>query len=359
MLVRVQAISDPARAPDPGYAEALRAAIPFAVDYGLAAVEARTESLPTVPAELFVQARLAARNRVGVDTVLRRYFAGYTLLNDFLVREAAELGMSGATLKGILHAQAAAFDQLLVAVSEEHAREAHPSPTSTGRRRLRLVQGLLAGELVDAAELRYPLEGRHIGLVCLGPEGGEVVNEIVAGVDGLSLVLRPNPDTVWAWLGGTRAMDADRLSGLAVESPPVGTTIAVGELADGLAGWRLTHRQAAAALPIALRRGDPVVRYIDVAVLVAAMRDGLAARALRRFYLRPLEGRRDGGEVARETLRAYFAAERNVSSAAARLGVTRTTAGSRLRAIEAAIGRPLASCAAELEVALRLEEMDA
>jgi DNA-binding PucR family transcriptional regulator len=61
--------------------------------------------------------------------------------------------------------------------------------------------------------------------------------------------------------------------------------------------------------------------------------------------------------VDRETLRAYFAAGRNISSAAAALSVHRDTVSNRLRAIEAKIGRPPDACAADLELALRLEEM--
>jgi DNA-binding PucR family transcriptional regulator len=60
--------------------------------------------------------------------------------------------------------------------------------------------------------------------------------------------------------------------------------------------------------------------------------------------------------VLRQTLRAYFAAERNASSAAAALGVARHTIENRLRKIEERLDRRLSTCLAELEVALRVEE---
>ena len=63
---------------------------------------------------------------------------------------------------------------------------------------------------------------------------------------------------------------------------------------------------------------------------------------------------RDGGKDARDTLRAYFAAERNVSSTAAALGVDRRTVRNRIRAIEDLVGRPLNLIAADLEIALRV-----
>ena len=94
-----------------------------------------------------------------------------------------------------------------------------------------------------------------------------------------------------------------------------------------------------------------------LSAVVGHLQDDLLATSLHQLYLEPLEGERDGGKVARETLRAYFAAERNVSSAAAALGVNRNTVTSRLRAIEATVGRSLAFCGSELEAALRLAEL--
>ena len=45
------------------------------------------------------------------------------------------------------------------------------------------------------------------------------------------------------------------------------------------------------------------------------------------------------------------------ASAAALLGVTRRTIENRLRTIELKLGQPVVQCGAELEVALRLEEL--
>ena len=137
---------------------------------------------------------------------------------------------------------------------------------------------------------------------------------------------------------------------------PSGIFVSLGEPGEELAGWRFSHRQAKAALPIAERRGEPVLRYGDVAVLAAIARDDLLETSLRRLYLEPLERGREGGKVARETLRAYFEAERNISSTAAALGVDRRTVRNRIGAIEDLLGRPLRGSLADLEIALRLDE---
>lgn len=83
----------------------------------------------------------------------------------------------------------------------------------------------------------------------------------------------------------------------------------------------------------------------------------MLATSLQNLYLEPLAEERDGGEVARETLRAYFAAQRNVSSAAAALGVNRHTVSNRLRAIEVRLGRSLTASGTEIEAALCLAEL--
>jgi DNA-binding PucR family transcriptional regulator len=142
--------------------------------------------------------------------------------------------------------------------------------------------------------------------------------------------------------------------------PPTGRISWPPSPARGLEGWRLTHRQAQAALVVALRRSasGAATRYADVAVLASALKDEALARALVEIYIAPLEDSRGGGPVLCETLRVYMASERNVSSAAAALGVVRKTVDTRLRAIEKRLGRTLHPCPAELEVALLLDELN-
>jgi DNA-binding PucR family transcriptional regulator len=132
--------------------------------------------------------------------------------------------------------------------------------------------------------------------------------------------------------------------------------VTVGEPGEGFLAWRLSHRQAKAALPIAERQGQPIVRYADVALQASIARDDLVTTSLHQLYLEPLERARDGGKAARETLCAYFAAERNISSTAAALGVDRRTVTNRIRAIEDLFGRPLGDYATDLEIALRLAD---
>jgi sugar diacid utilization regulator len=163
-------------------------------------------------------------------------------------------------------------------------------------------------------------------------------------------------ETVWAWLGGKRRLDFADIERLLSGKESAGVSLAIGGPGHGIEGWRLTHRQAQGAMLVALRRPQPLTRYADVALLATALRDDTLARSLEEIYLSPL-GRDKDGAVSRKTLRAYFAAGRNAATAAAALSVDRHTVERRLHSIETRLGRLLHTCHAELEVALRLEEL--
>jgi hypothetical protein len=340
---------------DPTYLQGLRTATAAAVDYALEVVERGEGREPYPPEILLAQARLAARNRVGLDTVLRRYSAGYVLLSDFLVEEAERSGLRGPALQRLLRSQAA-LDRLLAALSEEYARAERERPTTQEQRRIERIERLLAGEPIDTSALEYDFEAHHLAAIAAGPGAGNALRELAASIDCRLLSACRGDETLWAWLGARRPPDPEELKRCAPDWPE-GATLAIGEPNEGLTGWRLSHRQAKAALSVAQRGSEPLVRYADVALLAAVLQDELLATSLRKLYLEPLEQERDGGEVARETLRAYFGAERNVSSAAAVLGVKRHTVTNRLRVIEETIGRSLSDCGPELEATLRLEQL--
>ena len=357
-MLRVRSVSALPRGGDPEYAEGLRAAVSAGVGYGLEGVERGTEASLPVPEALLAQARLAARTGVGLDTVLRRYFAGHTLLEDFMVEEAERSPSLGPTeLKRLLRTQAALVDRLLAAVSEAYAAEAERRRGGTARRRAELVERLLDGEPLETAELSYPFEGHHLALIARGPGAGPALGALAQTLDARPLAIRRGQGVHWLWLGSARPLDPEALHRRAQELSPPGLLLAIGEPAEGPAGWRLSHRQAGAALTVAQRGPEPVVRYAEVALLSSILQDDLLVASLRRMYLEPLRAGRDGGAALTETLRAYFAAGRNVSSAAAALGVSWQTVKNRLGAIEALLGRSLDGRLVDVEIALALAEL--
>jgi hypothetical protein len=355
---RVSAVAGQPEPPE--YADGVRAAVHAAVEYCIATLQAPEGEGPPIPTALLAQARLSARSGASLDTVLRRYCAGNTLFGDFLVQESekGEL-LEDEGLKRLLRDQGSLFDDLLAAVSAEYTREAEIRFSSSGEHRAERVQRLLAGELIDTAGLAYEFEAtNHLGLVAKGAGAEAALRELISPLDCRLLLLPREQETVWAWLGTRRKLGSSELRDLIAPDWPDHLLLALGESGKDLRGWRQTHRQARAAMQVALRDGtEPIARYAEVALLASALQDDLLSASLRRLYLEPLEGERDGGELARETLRTYFALECNASCTAAALGLSRQAVSGRLRAIEERIGRPLGGCWSELEVALRIEKL--
>jgi PucR C-terminal helix-turn-helix domain/GGDEF-like domain len=303
----------------------------------------------------------AGLNRAGgpayaeLDSLLRRYLAGYAAFTAFLA-EAADAGslLDRAALTSALPVQATLLDRFLATVTDERERARH-RPRSAEWRRSELVTRLLGGEHLDPAELAYELECHHVGVIARGAAATDAIQPATAALGCRHMVVCHDDGTVWAWLGFREPPDMDALERLLAAD---GTTVSIGEPGHGLAGWRRSHRQAGAAFLVALRRPAGLTRYGDVALTASMVQDDLLATSLHDLYLAPLSDGRGDGSTLRDTLRAYFAAGRNGASAAAALRVSRQTVNNRLRAVEERVGRPLTVCAAAIEAALRLDELD-
>jgi hypothetical protein len=354
VIARIEAIPGAGRDADPTYLDGLYSAVRVAIDYGLSALGS-TERLPPVSVALLAQARLAARSGVSLDTVLRRYFAGYAILSDHILEQATGL-LEESQLKGVLRSQGTLFDRLLAAVSAEYSREAESLP-SRDQDRAQLVKRLLGGELLGGEALNYDFGTSHLGAVATGSGAPAALRDLSKDLGCRLLLVQPEPETTWAWMAGEHQLGMEGLMSLAASRWPADSALAFGEPGPRIAGWRQTHRQAAAALPIAVRSSPTIVRYGDVALLATALKDNILSTSLQRLFLKPLQAGRQGGEVARQTLLAYLDAECNVSSAAASLRVKRHTVTSRLREIETAIGRPIGPNLSNIELALRLDEL--
>jgi hypothetical protein len=357
---RISGIGGPAQVGEGDYLISLRGAVAAALDYGYVILErGPADRPPSVPAQLLVQARLAARVGVSVGSVLRRYSAGHNQFVALLIEQAEAIDYPLMELKEVLLALAAGVDRISEAVSAEHARESAKRRLSPAWRRFDLVRGLLAGELLSSAELRYDFDVWHLGLIATSVADTGAISKLSTKLDRSILQADSETDAVWAWLGGRRPFEEEELVNLEAQlAAAASTPIAMGEPAMGFQGWRVSHRQAAAMLPMAREGGQLILRYGRNPLLASALGDELLTRSLHDLYLAPLTRKRDGGAAARETLRAYFAAGGNVTSTAAALGVSRKTVNSRLAAVEEQLGRSLASVSAELQTALRLKEME-
>ena len=346
---------------DPEYRHGLRAAVVATVDYAVALVESGEEQAPPIPAVFLLQSRLAARNGVPLEVVMRRYFSGFMLLSDFVLAEVDAVGSQrGPSLHRLLVSHGAHLDQLVDTISQEYNRElaSHAKIRSSQEWRTERVRRLLAGEELDLGDFGYDLTGWHVGLIVTGERAGSVLAELAGVLQRRLLHVFAEEIVAWAWLGARERFDAAEVARQAETLCSPGQRLAVGEPGRGVGGWRDTHRQALAAIPLIGNRSGNVIRYRDVALIGAVLSDEVLGRFLQQRYLDPLADERDGGEAFRRTLAAYLSAGQNISSAAAALGVNRQTVRKRLDAIEERLGSTVTACATEAEIALRLHHYE-
>lgn len=281
-------------------------------------------------------------------------------------------------IEDALSAQALLLDRLVAGVArDKNMDQPEQEGSSRESRLLEQVRQLLAGERTEGIDLGYELAVEHLGVIAGGTGAQDALRCVAERLDRRLLSVASSEGTIWAWLGGRRKLDMSYVqrtmseleqSGAVEEDRVVVSdsdtsarsadlSFAVGEPMRGLEGWRVTHQQAQATSEVMSHKPSRFTRYADVALLAAVLKDKALAKLLIDTYLIPLEASGTNASVLRQTLRAYMAAQRNVSSAAIMLGVARSTVESRLRTVEDRIGRAPLQHSAQLEVALGLDEL--
>lgn len=356
IFTRVRDLSEPIGDHDPAYVDGLQSAITDAVNCGIECMERGEEWCVPMPPETAKQARRAARKGVRLDTVLRRYAAGNKLLEEFIVAEAE--GMPTMALRQILRDQGPQVDRLMGSVAAEYRDELERTRRSSVEKFAHYVLRLLSGDdLEGPTDIDYDFNMWHIGMILMGRKAEVAARLLAERLGYRSLHMERDDETTWAWLGSPQQPAVAKLTRSLSDNMPAGISLAVGEPRRGLAGWRLSHREAQLALQVMLKKPRRFTRGRDVILLAGILRDDTLVRALLDNYLAPLEEQGNSGQILRETLRAYFFADGNAAAAAADLGVTRHTVQRRIRTVEQKIGQLLHTCHAELQVALQLDEL--
>ncbi|HXR61391.1 MAG TPA: hypothetical protein VN732_08700, partial [Solirubrobacterales bacterium] len=110
---RLQGLHEEEREDAFPFAHGLRTAVTVAIDFALEALRRPEDKPPSTPPVLLDEARLAAREAVTLEAILRRYVAGYGVFCDYLIQEAEkeELLRSGF-LQRLLAGQLRLLDRL-------------------------------------------------------------------------------------------------------------------------------------------------------------------------------------------------------------------------------------------------------
>ncbi len=341
-------------------ARGLRRAAGAMVEYGISGVEqGETEGI-RVPGIALAQARGAVRAQIDLATILRCYIAGYALFEGFMGHTAEDLGLTGQQFSFCWphQRQVELMDRLVLEIAGAYEAELARTEHSTELQRLAPLRRLLAGETVDSVELGCDLDCWHLAVIAIGSGSQRALRAVQARLGISTLVVCAEPQVVWAWFSSHRQVKHGDLERVLYEVLPTDTFLAAGEPGRGVDGWRLSHRQAQAAMRVVLHRPSLLTRYADVMLLATALQDEVLARSLTDVYLVPL-GKPDSnqGTSARTTLRVYFKAGESAALAARELKISPKTVMRHLHSIEQLLGRALSACRAEVKVALILEEL--
>jgi hypothetical protein len=341
-----------------GHRDEVQAAIRACLEYGFASIELGLNRCPPLPPEAGTHARVVAGRGTSTSILQDRYIAGHTLFKKFLWDERGSVrSRSDGGFGEALTASNVAFEKLVSFVRIEHEEELAEMNASPDARLLKHIKQLLAGKLIHPpSDIPYNFHGTHIGVVGTGPDVRDEIGRLAEALGaGQKLVVPVTPNEVWAWIGFQREPSASKLDQVlrADWGPAVRTGI--GEPATGPDGWRQTHRQAAAAFPVATLLDRTTLRYRAGAMHASILSNDVFRSFLEQAFLIPLASGRDEGRMLRRALRAYFAANRNRTSAAFALGVSRQMLSKYLSQAEERIGQPLHQCAPELEAALLLD----
>jgi len=338
--------------------EALRRALSATVRDVLARLRSQAELPQELPPDLIELARLCASSRCDLTELADAWLLGQEVFWDrFQVvaeRTLADPAVCWDVVKAArvrLRGHAARISGLFRRACESEVARA---AGIHGGRRLRAVSRALEGQWVDPGELGYDLAYHHIAAVA---DASQPLVALARRTERQVLLVEAPDGAVWGWLGGrTRISDSDLDALIAWQNSRDGL-VAFGEPAAGIAGFAASHHQALEARTIAAATNHHAVRFADLRLLIALLRDGDLAKE---FIERELGELDDPGErmrELRETLRAYLEHGQSVSATAAVRRRDRKTIERQLRSAEVLIHHRVSDRCDALLVALRISDI--
>lgn len=344
---------------------ALRESLAYRIDPGV---------VPVPPGAVEYARRLAQRG-VSVTALVRAYRVGQEMFFRWALAQFDSVGtpVSAALFGELVQIGFGYIDSISEQVIAEYDVEREQWRAHRDRARSAVLERLVAGESIDLSSaervLGYRLGGLHLAAVLWVPGKSrsrpvhgdfEAEAQRLAGAcgGGRPLLWPQDASTVWVWLPMRGEITPQIREQLAAAVPDdLDMVVAVGTVADGTEGFRVSHAEARAAEAVAVVGADPDLRLIaygDSGVRAAALmvQDPESTRRLVQSSLGGLAAATLAAARLRETLFVLMEERDSYVAAAQRLHVHKNTVKYRVNKAIEMRGRPLNEDRLDLELAL-------
>ena len=343
----------------------------------LAAVRTGEPMAASDPAEGSIRAaRALARAGERLRHLVRMMTLGHGIFLAAWERKLAQMDLPAEErLAATLAASEITFawiDQFGERLTDEYEREHERLVRSGEAQRARAIRAVLAGEVRDqdamSQVLRYDLRRTHTAMILWSAEdrgdpGAELEQEArslaarFGAGSGRPLMLWASDSVLWVWVGTDGMPPTELLDGHVTGGS---VSVAIGESADGAAGFQDSHRDAAEAFRVALlakRRPGSITRFTNVAPAAMLSTDLDRTRRLIRRRLGELATNDDHHARLRATLRVFLEEWGSRQATSQRLGIHANTVGNRVRACQDILGEDFGGTPGELHLALWVAEL--
>ncbi|WP_061001673.1 PucR family transcriptional regulator [Mycolicibacterium mucogenicum] len=328
------------------------------------------------PAAAIEHARRLAQRDISANVLVRSYRLGHKAVLKEVLDEVRAAGLEPQLALDVFDVMSTISFNYIDRISQEvvevyqHARESWLENRNSVR--ITEIRDLLAGGDVDVdvatVAIRYPLQRTHLAVVLWCDDSEDrlaemerLIQQFAASIGATDSPLFISVDraTAWAWVAVPAAVIGEAVTWLGSLVPADGPYVAAGTPQSGVAGFRLSHRQAEDARAVAVASGPQRRRFtafghrgIALAALLGSNVEALSAWATE--VLGPLACSTDSDQRLRETLQAFLKAGGSNKAAAEELHLHTNSVKYRVqRAIERR-GRPIEDDRLDVEVALLL-----
>jgi len=328
------------------------------------------------PAAAIEHARRLAQRDISANVLVRSYRLGHQRVLKAVLEEIRAAGLEPGLALDVFDVMSTISFNYIDRISQEvvevyqQARESWLENRNSVR--ITEIRELLAGGDVDidaaAVAIRYPLQRTHLAVVLWCDDSEDrlaemerLIQQFAASIGAADSPLFVSVDraTAWAWVAVPAAAIGEAVTWLGSLVPAEGPYVAVGTPQSGVAGFRLSHRQAEDARAVAVASGPQRRRFtafghrgVALAALLGSNVDALSAWATE--VLGPLACSSVSDQRLRETLQAFLKAGGSNKAAAEELHLHTNSVKYRVqRAIERR-GRPIEDDRLDVEVALLL-----